>query len=156
MSAASTQILDAVAAALAAAYPTAPVETRRGTPHGAVYKPGDDLPRLYVRILDGEDAEEVGWWDDGAGGYRAVLVKYPLVVTYAASVEPNEAGDDGTTRDVREGVRKLLHRPNACGLAFVNDVFVKGNRVWQEADKAPTVNLSELTFTVEAREAAES
>lgn len=148
MSTVATKALDAVVAALSAAYPTVKVKRRRNTRETPLKGPGDSLPLLSVSIGEAEACERIG-----AG---QLLVKYPLWVAWITStaVAPNTADDTPAVRDKRQEIRQLFSPcPPLAGLPELNDVFPGARAPFVAPPDDPHANVSVIALTLECREA---
>lgn len=149
MAAVATRLLDAVVAAVEAAFPGARVRRRRNTPETPLYSAADSLPMFSVAVGEPESVEVLTGAPDAT-----VAVKYPVWVAYlVAQAQLSNTGDDTPdVREKREGLRRLLHLWQPAGLIELNDVAAGARAPFQPGDAGKAVVASVMTFTVECLE----
>lgn len=148
MAADATDILAAVEAALAAAFPAVPVRVRKGRPGPGMESPlcgltaADPTP---VFVVSGQDAEPT----ETQPSFEHVSVGYPVGVAYvkAAEARPGRVEEDPEVRDVRAAVRRLLYRPRLAGAAQVRHCGIAEGPVYAEFRDNQTRVVSEQTLT---------
>lgn len=155
MAADATDILNAVAGALTAAFPAVRVVVRKGQPGPtpesplAGLGPADGLPAFVLSCAGPEPTET-------SPSFEHVSVGYPVDIAYVkdAEADPGRDVEDPDIREKRAAVRDLLYRPRLSGAARVFHTKYAAGRVYRAAENDVTRVVSEQTLTpvvVEAR-----